>query len=147
MNDFLFTDFMNGEEQLNIQNRKCIKCHRILPISFFPIMVHHRKSTNPILRAHCKDCDDKLNNERKTLKKKYGNPPDDYKCPICGRTKSQLREQTRFKSIWTIDHDHITGEFRGWLCHPCNRGIGMLGDNPQILQSAIEYLLNRQGCP
>ena len=39
-----------------------------------------------------------------------------------------------------LDHDHTTGRFRGWLCHKCNVGIGLLGDNIEGLQSAIEYL-------
>ena len=39
-----------------------------------------------------------------------------------------------------IDHDHITGEFRGLICLTCNAGIGMLKDSPEILAAAIEYL-------
>ena len=39
-----------------------------------------------------------------------------------------------------IDHDHKTGAFRGWLCHKCNTGIGLLGDGVEGLALAIEYL-------
>ena len=39
-----------------------------------------------------------------------------------------------------LDHCHITGKFRGWLCGKCNMGIGALGDSIQGLQRAIEYL-------
>lgn len=39
-----------------------------------------------------------------------------------------------------IDHDHITGRVRGLLCHSCNAGIGLLRDDPEIMQSAITYL-------
>ena len=39
-----------------------------------------------------------------------------------------------------LDHDHDTGEFRGWLCMGCNMSIGQLGDNLEGLQRAIEYL-------
>lgn len=39
-----------------------------------------------------------------------------------------------------LDHDHETGEFRGWLCQKCNMGIGQLGDNIEGLQQAIDYL-------
>lgn len=39
-----------------------------------------------------------------------------------------------------LDHDHVTGRFRGWLCHKCNNSIGMLGDNIGGVKAAIEYL-------
>lgn len=39
-----------------------------------------------------------------------------------------------------VDHNHKTGKVRGLLCLRCNWGIGHLRDNPEILQSAINYL-------
>jgi recombination endonuclease VII len=42
-----------------------------------------------------------------------------------------------------LDHCHLTGEFRGWLCGPCNQGIGLLGDNEAGLIQAIFYLRSR----
>lgn len=39
-----------------------------------------------------------------------------------------------------LDHDHETGEFRGWLCVRCNTGIGALGDDIAGLLNGIEYL-------
>lgn len=39
-----------------------------------------------------------------------------------------------------LDHDHVTGKFRGWLCAKCNTGIGKLGDNVEGLRRAIAYL-------
>lgn len=39
-----------------------------------------------------------------------------------------------------LDHDHTTGEFRGWLCAYCNRGIGQLGDNTRGVAKALAYL-------
>ena len=39
-----------------------------------------------------------------------------------------------------IDHNHSTGEFRGVLCKKCNRGLGLFGDNPRILENALDYL-------
>ena len=39
-----------------------------------------------------------------------------------------------------IDHDHKTGEFRGWLCSACNTGLGYFRDDPSLLTFAIAYL-------
>jgi hypothetical protein len=38
------------------------------------------------------------------------------------------------------DHDHQTGKFRGWICHKCNSGLGMLGDTKACLLAGISYL-------
>jgi len=40
----------------------------------------------------------------------------------------------------SLDHDHGTGCFRGWLCGNCNTGIGKLGDTIDGLQLATDYL-------
>lgn len=39
-----------------------------------------------------------------------------------------------------LDHCHVTGKFRGWLCSLCNTAIGKLGDNREGLLRAIAYL-------
>jgi hypothetical protein len=39
-----------------------------------------------------------------------------------------------------LDHDHVTSAFRGWICHRCNLGIGLLGDSLQAVERAAKYL-------
>jgi len=39
-----------------------------------------------------------------------------------------------------VDHDHCTDEVRGLLCHGCNSGLGLLGDDIKSLESALTYL-------
>ena len=51
------------------------------------------------------------------------------KCQACGSDDNLC-----------YDHDHITSKFRGVLCGKCNTGIGMLGDNIQGVQQALNYL-------
>lgn len=56
-------------------------------------------------------------------------------CKICGQPQ---RDKTR--SRLALDHDHVTGEFRGLLCNPCNAGIAYFGDSILIMEEAIRYL-------
>ena len=39
-----------------------------------------------------------------------------------------------------LDHCHVTGKFRGWLCNRCNLALGHFGDSIVGLQRAIAYL-------
>ena len=57
-------------------------------------------------------------------------------CAVC-KTKPDFKT---WKKRLSIDHCHVTGRVRGLLCDPCNRGIGMLKDDPSILENAIKYL-------
>jgi hypothetical protein len=59
------------------------------------------------------------------------------KCAICEK------KLNRFGRSWneaTVEHDHKTGNFRGVACGRCNRVLGMVGDNIQLLQNLILYL-------
>jgi len=66
-------------------------------------------------------------------------------CSICQSSKPGVMS-------WNVDHDHecCSGSkscgkcIRGILCHLCNKGIGLLGDDPVLLTSAISYLESYQ---
>lgn len=85
--------------------------------------------------------------ERERLNKwwiKYGVTPDAWKamfdkqggrCAGCSKLFGKSRTE-----LPCIDHDHETMEFRGLLCHSCNRGIGLLKENVTTLQNLILYL-------
>lgn len=38
------------------------------------------------------------------------------------------------------DHDHYSDKFRGWLCDRCNRTLGQVKDNINLLRKMISYL-------
>lgn len=39
-----------------------------------------------------------------------------------------------------VDHDHGTGEIRGLLCVRCNNAIGLLREDPDLMQRAARYV-------
>jgi len=39
-----------------------------------------------------------------------------------------------------LDHNHVTGKIRGFLCSGCNTSIGLLKENIDSLKAAILYL-------
>ena len=54
-------------------------------------------------------------------------------CALCNEPEE--------KFAWLcIDHDHETGRIRGLLCPNCNRGLGLLQDNPILLKKAAQYV-------
>lgn len=52
-------------------------------------------------------------------------------CGICGDRGCKL----------VVDHDHVTGKFRGILCATCNTALGGLGDDEPSVRRALLYLL------
>ena len=59
-------------------------------------------------------------------------------CAICGVPSVEC------KHSFHVEHNHITGELRGWLCAGCNKGLGMFQDNPVILRAAAQYIEDHQ---
>lgn len=59
-------------------------------------------------------------------------------CEICGAFGKDLKKGLCF------DHDHETGEFRGWICGRCNLALGLVKDKVEILELMIKYLKNKK---
>lgn len=60
-------------------------------------------------------------------------------CAICRTDKPGGRGER-----WHIDHDHVTGQVRGLLCHRCNMGVGFFLDDPVIIEAAARYVANHR---
>jgi hypothetical protein len=122
--------------------------------------------------AFCKDCKqakaradyaaDPLKYREKQMIAKFGMSYADYDrmleaqgggCAICGRTDSKGRGNWTPKGYHAsvemlhIDHDYNTGKVRQLLCGSCNRGIGLFGDDIELLEKAAAYLRKHNAKP
>lgn len=53
-------------------------------------------------------------------------------CALCGKPP--------IDGLLRVDHCHDTGKIRGLVCHKCNGGIGLLGDDLESVRKAVAYL-------
>lgn len=90
-------------------------------------------------RPSCKSCRIKIDGQKlKTAQRRRLEeikPELYFVCPIC--KKGCIPDVT---AKLVIDHDHITGEAREWICDSCNTGLGRFKDDTEILSNVIEYL-------
>ena len=64
-------------------------------------------------------------------------------CAIC--KNPETCKQGGVLMALAVDHDHATGRVRQLLCRSCNVGLGNYNDDPDLLQTAAEYLRRHRG--
>lgn len=94
----------------------------------------HRKELAAKLREYRKRNPDKFRayEIRKVHKTHMPTRPDPGFCEACG--KVQVGRHL------SVDHDHTTDKFRGWLCNGCNAALGHVRDSIAGLRLLIAYL-------
>jgi hypothetical protein len=80
----------------------------------------------------CKSCQDQDRILVSKLKKQHKLPANNL-CEICGKPPEKGK-------ILNCDHNHQTGEYRGYLCTKCNVGLGNLGDTEECIEKTLKYL-------
>jgi len=65
-----------------------------------------------------------------------------YLCAICKEPEKRMANNGNKLSQLSLDHNHITGKVREFLCVKCNMMIGNFCEDINIMECAIEYLIN-----
>lgn len=111
--------------------RRCNVCQEMKPAAGF--------RTN---RRKCEQCRKRLTQERnaqsryRISREEYEKERDKRKgvCDLCGKRAEQL----------VLDHDHVTGEIRGFIHNRCNKALGLLGDDLAGVEKAYFYLKGKE---
>ena len=87
--------------------------------------------------GRCKMCAI-LENRERSLKRSRKNLPEPTRpcpeaCELCGKIPNDGQRLH-------LDHDHVSGQFRGWLCAECNSSLGHFGDSLFGIEQAAAYL-------
>jgi Autographiviridae endonuclease VII len=85
--------------------------------------------------------DGQIKSRKRELLKKYGMTYEEYQAlGVAQNNKCKICNQPSNDGILRVDHNHTTGKVRGLLCDTCNRAIGLLKDDPTVLEKAAQYI-------
>ena len=127
---------MNIPMQLNLfeetilptkDTRVCKQCGKLHTMDMYSVDY----SRSGFVRTECKDCSKQNSRARYTAAKTA--PPVSSNCDCCNVPFSSDRKHV-------LDHCHITGSFRGWICAACNTGLGNFSDDPVKVRLGLAYL-------
>jgi len=89
----------------------------------------------------------------RSIRTKYGITVEEYqrlydlqegRCAVCGQSETAIDPQRGTVKKLAVDHDHITGRVRGLLCGACNRALGLLKEDLDLVARLINYVTNQE---
>ena len=136
----IFDPLETGDQ---FENKVCNICNRLLNTSNFQ-KNQNGKNNRSVRRPSCNDCRKVIDGENMSIKTKreWEKIKPNFiiwECPICKK-----RTIPGLTSKVVLDHDHLTGKPRAWICDSCNTGLGRFKDDIKTMQDAIEYLKNKK---
>ena len=123
----------------NFDKKICNRCNRLLAVEFFD-KNQNGKNNRSVRRPSCiwcrKTIDGKnVSNVDKKIWEKIKPNKIIWECPVCKK-----RTIPGITSKVVLDHNHITGKPRAWICDSCNTGLGRFKDDIEVMEDAIQYL-------
>lgn len=110
----------------------CSDCRKWKPAGQFHVDVSRKRGRQQC----CVDCASvRHRRSRYSLSRGELSALSSATCPICRRDGQKME----------IDHDHRTGDVRGFLCSRCNGALGQFCDDVGLLKTAIAYLEKHNG--
>jgi hypothetical protein len=98
------------------------------------------KELIPILKPHTKE-----RTWARSIHRNYGLTLAQFKqlhdtqngcCAVCGEA---FKATKKFNHL-LVEHNHVTGKFRGLVCYHCNLALSKFHEDPVIIKAAIKYL-------
>tara|TARA_B100000035_G_scaffold306328_1_gene308260 strand:- start:26 stop:439 length:414 start_codon:yes stop_codon:yes gene_type:complete len=129
-----------GSEWETKEDKICTKCG--IKKRYDDFAVNQYGKNNRILRRPvCIKCYAKKKGIPPKKRKEYEalNPRPEigtmFHCPVCDKTKEH-----KFNNDICLDHNHETGEIRGYLCGSCNASIGKFHEDPETMERAAKWV-------
>ncbi|MCY4304197.1 MAG: endonuclease domain-containing protein [Aestuariivita sp.] len=129
-----------GEIPKDEIEKVCNQCLKLKPIcKFAPNQT--RKDGSTIYRPTCISCRKGIDGVKNHKLRRDGTKPIEpvvgsfWQCPIC--EKEGIVKVT-VKIV--LDHGHLTGDARDYICDSCNTGLGRFRNGKDFLRNAINYL-------
>ena len=125
---------------MQTNQKRCKTCQQVLPYNCFE-KNQYNKAGEVIRRASCKECRKRKkpipSARKRDYELRYPRPKidDSFHCPVCQRTIIVQKNRDV-----NLDHDHETGEIRGYVCNDCNTGMGNFNDNVSIILRAVKWI-------
>ena len=118
----------------------CNVCFILKPSKEFDINQRDSKG-RPTRRPSCIACRSRMDlkkippREERRWKKERPRKGSLFQCPLC-----QKHSIAFVNAKIVLDHDHVHGKIRGFLCDSCNTGLGRFKNGVNLLQNAMDYV-------
>lgn len=141
----VYTSVLKRKNNGEIVGVVCADCLREKPDSDFSA----KQLVKNGIRSICKECWTKRQALEKRHRREYKMnwyyklPPREFDRLVieqCGRCAICNQADDNAEMSLVIDHNHATKKFRGIICKKCNIAIGMVNEDPAILDAIKEYL-------